>query len=226
MALSPSSHVRLYLDTADPNHWTDWFPTGIFYGVTSNPLLLERAGQICSVKNLTRLAHHAFELGAQEVQMQTWGATEEELVATGKALAAIDPRIVVKVPITRIGTTAAARLAADGVRITMTAVYARQQVLIAAALGAEYVAPYLGRINDLGLDGREELAAMQRSLNGIQSSTRILTASIRQVEDLAYLSSQGLDTFTFSTAIAQALFDVPSTVQATADFERAAIQMR
>ena len=228
MALPPSQmpNVRLYLDTADPTQWKDWLSTGIFYGVTSNPLLLERAGEQCSVNNLTRLAQYAFELGAKEVQMQTWGATEEELVATGNSLASIDSRIVVKVPITRVGTAAAARLAAQSVRFTMTAVYDRQQVLIAAALGAEYVAPYLGRINDLGREGREELAAMQRSLDGIQSSTRILTASIRQVEDLAYLSAAGLDTFTFSTAIAQALFDVPSTIQATSDFERAAAQMQ
>ncbi|MGB3494873.1 MAG: transaldolase family protein [Elainellaceae cyanobacterium] len=227
MAPLPSSppHLRLYLDTADPDRWADWLPTGIFYGVTSNPLLLERAGQQCSVENLTGLAHRAFQLGAQEVQMQTWGATEDDLVITGQHLAAIDNRIVVKVPITRTGTAAAARLAAQGIRITMTAVYARQQVLIAAALGAEYVAPYLGRINDMGLDGREELSAMQRSLDGIQSSTRILTASIRHVEDLAYLSAEGLDTFTFSVAIAEALFDVPATLEATASFEQSALRM-
>lgn len=226
MAPSSLPHLRLYLDTANPSDWDTWMPTGIFYGVTSNPLLLERAGETCSVANLKRLAHHAFKLGAQEVQMQTWGATDDELVSTGKQLAAIDSRIVVKVPITHTGTTAATRLAAEGARITMTAIYARQQVLVAAALGAEYVAPYLGRINDLGLNGRDELTAMQRILDGVRSSTRILTASIRHVEDLAYLAAQGLDTFTFSTAIAQALFDNPSTLEATADFERAAMEMK
>lgn len=84
------------------------------------------------------------------------------------------------------------------------------------------MAPYLGRITDQGGNGRDELVAMQRSLDGVSSETRILTASIRQVEDLSFLSAQGLNTFTFSAAIAAALFEVPATQQATQEFEQAA----
>ena len=164
----------------------------------------------------------AFSLGAKEVQLQTWGNTEQSLVNTGKTLAAIDPRIVVKVPITQLGTKAAAALITDGVRVTLTAVYEVSQILIAAALGAEYAAPYLGRINDTGGNGREALATMQQVLNGVQSSTRILTASIRHVDDMTYLATQGLDTFTFSPSIAAALFSSAQTITATKAFEYAA----
>jgi transaldolase len=221
----PSKELRLFLDTADVNQWKEWLPTGLFYGITSNPLLLEQAGGRCSLPILIDLAQHAFSLGMKEMQMQTWGNSVDALVATGRAIAAIDPRVVVKVPITKMGTEAAAQLIALGARVTLTAAYTHHQALIAAALGAEYIAPYLGRMTDQGLNGRDELVAMQRSLNGVHSSTRILTASIRQVEDLAYLSAQGLNTFTFSAAIAAALFDVPSTQQATQDFESAARRM-
>ncbi|MEM9164309.1 MAG: transaldolase family protein, partial [Cyanobacteria bacterium P01_F01_bin.4] len=139
--------------------------------------------------------------------------------------AALDDRVVVKVPITRLGTTAAAQLTKLGVRVTLTAVYSVPQVLIAAALGAEYVAPYLGRINDLGQDGRALLAKMQRALNGVQSPTRILAASIRDLEDISYLATQGLDTFTFAPTIASEFFDIKATIAATKDFERAAQAM-
>lgn len=220
-----SMNLRLYLDTADTTAWDTWLPTKIFYGVTCNPLLLEQAQVPCTLSSLTQLATTAFDLGAQEVQLQTWGETKHALIKTGQALAKIDPRVVVKVPITQLGTVAAAALIAEGLRVTMTAVYEVPQILIAAALGADYAAPYLGRINDAGGNGRKALAQMQHVLNGVQSSTRILAASIRDVNDLAYLATQGLDTFTFAPRIATALFASEKTAAATAAFEWAAEAM-
>ena len=218
-------NLRLYLDTADTTAWETWLPVGIFYGVTCNPLLLERAQVPCTVDSLAKLATKAFSLGAQEVQLQTWGDTKQVLVNTGQALAKIDQRVVVKVPINQLGTEAASVLIANGIRVTMTAVYEVPQILIAAALGAEYAAPYLGRINDTGRNGREALAKMQQILDGVGSSTRILTASIRNVEDIAYLAARGLDTFTFSPDIAAALFASEHTAAATAAFEWSAEAM-
>lgn len=221
----PDISLRLCLDTAVVDHWRQWQTTGIFYGVTTNPLLLERAGITCTLDALKSLALTAFDLGFQEVQLQTWGSSVESLVNTGKHLADIDPRVVVKVPITQVGTEAASQLIQARVRVTLTGVYAVHQVMIAAALGAEYVAPYLGRINDLGRNGRDDLAQMQRVLDGVNSPTRILTASIRSPEDVSYLATQGLNTFTMSDAIAAQFFNVAATNAAAADFERAATMM-
>ncbi|HEY9608368.1 transaldolase family protein [Allocoleopsis sp.] len=220
-----SPRIRLFIDTADTTEWQNWLPTGLFYGVTTNPLLLERAQVTCSVEQLKELAKQALNLGAKEVQLQSWGTSIDRLMKTGELLAAIDKRVVVKVPITKVGTEAAYRLMAQGIRITLTGVYAVHQVLIAAALGADYAAPYLGRINDLGRNGRDDLVAMQREIAGVGSATRILVASIRSVDDIAFLATQGLDTFTFSPAIAEAFFNVTATNQAAADFEQAARRM-
>lgn len=216
--------IRLFLDTADTREWHNWLPTGLFYGVTTNPLLLEKAQVKCSVEVLKDLARQAFSLGAKEIQLQTWGTSVEVLVNTGKLLAAIDDRVVVKVPITKVGTQAASQLIADGIRITLTGVYAVHQVLIAAALGADYAAPYLGRINDIGRNGRDDLVAMQQAIAGVGSTTRILVASIRSVDDITFLATQGLDTFTFREATATAFFDVAATNQAAIEFEQAASQ--
>jgi transaldolase len=222
MGHSVDSKFRLMMDSADDRDWERWLPTGLFYGVTSNPLLLEKAQVPCRIEVLQDLAHQAFNLGAQEVQLQAWGGTVEKYLQTGVALAALDPRVVVKVPITETGTTAAARLIAKGIRVTLTGVYAIPQVLIAAAIAAEYAAPYLGRIHDSGRKGCEDIGAMQRSLSGIGSSTRLLVASIRRVEDIATLTAQGVNTFTISSAIAAQLFDVRATIEATQVFEQAA----
>ncbi|MBE9125627.1 MULTISPECIES: transaldolase family protein [unclassified Coleofasciculus] len=225
LSASSPPKIRLFLDTADITQWQTWLPTSLFYGVTTNPLLLERAQVTCSVEQLKELARQAFKLGAKEVQLQTWGTSVDALVSTGKLLAAISDRIVVKVPVTQLGTEAASRLISQGIRITLTGVYAIHQVLIAAALGADYAAPYLGRISDLGRNGREDLVAMQRAMTGVDSTTRILVASIRSVDDIAFLTTQGLNTFTFSPAIASAFFEVTATKQAATDFEEAARRM-
>ncbi|HBB31393.1 MAG TPA: transaldolase [Cyanobacteria bacterium UBA8803] len=214
--------IRLFLDTADTTSWQTWLPTGLFYGVTTNPLLLERARLTCSVEQLQELATQALNLGAKEIQLQTWGTSVDALVNTGQLLAAIDDRVVVKVPITQVGTEAASQLIHRDIRVTLTGVYAVHQVLIAAALGADYAAPYLGRINDLGRNGRDEIVTMQQAIAGVSSATRILVASIRSVDDITFLAMQGLDTFTFSSAIATAFFNVTATNQAAADFEKAA----
>lgn len=217
--------IRLFLDTADTREWENWLPTGLFYGVTTNPLLLERDHVACTIEQLQDLAKQGFNLGAKEVQLQTWGTSVDSLVQTGILLAEIDSRIVVKVPITKIGTQAASGLIAEGIRVTLTGVYAVHQIAIAAALNAQYTAPYLGRINDLGRNGREDLVAMAKIISGIGSTTRILVASIRSVDDIAFLASQGLNTFTLSPAISAGFFDVAATTQAASDFQEAARKM-
>jgi transaldolase len=217
----PSS-LRLLLDSAHIHQWERWLSVGLFYGVTTNPLLLEQAQCACQIYTLKLLAEQAFQLGAQEVQLQAWGSTVARYIQTGQALGEIDSRVVVKIPVTQAGTTAAVTLIRQGIRVTLTGVYAIPQVMIAAAIGAEYAAPYLGRIHDSGRNGCEDLAAMQRSLDGIDSPTRLLVASIRRVEDIATLAAHRLNTFTIAPAIAEALFNSPATLQAAEDFEQAA----
>lgn len=215
------SGLRLLLDTANVAWMEQWWPTGLFYGVTTNPLLLERSQVPCHLTDLTQLAQAALALGYQEVQVQTWGSEVEELVKRGRALGEIDPRIVVKVPATRSGTIAATQLIAAGLRVTLTAVYTEHQALIAAAIGADYAAPYLGRIQDEGRDGHGAIATMQQALRGVNSPMRLLVASLRQPADLTILATQGLNTFTLAPAIADQLFEVPQTLAAAAAFEAA-----
>ncbi|MEM9945357.1 MAG: transaldolase family protein [Cyanobacteria bacterium P01_D01_bin.36] len=215
-------HVRLYLDSADVSEWEAWLPTGLFYGVTCNPTILQKAGVPCELTALKSLTRHALSFDMKEVHLQAWGETVEDLFEVGRALGRIDRRVLVKLPATQSGTTAAKLLVKDGIPVTLTAVYSIHQVLIAAALGASYVAPYLGRMNDAGQDGLANVAKMQQILNNVRSETRILTASIRNIEDISTLAAQGVDTFTFSSAIAAAFFAVPATIDATAAFEQAA----
>ena len=214
-------HLRLLLDSADPVAWADWLPSGLFHGITTNPTLLRRAARPCRLEELKRLTREALDWGMQEIHLQAWGGDAEALTTCGDRLAALAPgRVLVKLPITRAGAEAARRLIATGVPVTFTACYAVPQVLVAAALGARYIAPYLGRIGDLGRDGHADLIAMQQALDGVGATTRLLVASLRHPTDLSRLAAAGVGCFTMAPALAADLFAIDPTAEAAAQFER------
>jgi len=149
---------------------------------------------------------------------QAWG---DDLFARGMELSApARDCITVKLPVTIKGVQAARKLIQAGCRVCLTACYNHKQALLAASVGAEYLAPYLGRMTDAGLDGQGECCYMNKIVQGMGSSTRILVASLRDAETLAQLSAEcGMDTYTFSPAIARQLFIEPLTDKAATIFE-------
>ena len=220
-AASPRG-LRLLLDTADRAAWAEWLPLGCFCGVTTNPLLLQAAGIPCELPAIRTLVGEALRLGAGEVHAQVWGRTRDLYLERGRALAAIDPRVIVKIPSTIEGAAAAAALRKEGVAITMTAVYTATQALVASALGAAYAAPYLGRMNDAGRDGFAEIAGMARMVRAHGGSMRIVVASLRDPSDVVRLAAEGLDAFTFNPKLAAGFFADEATARAVEAFEQAA----
>lgn len=218
--------LRLFLDSADVSAWHEWLPTGLFFGLTTNPWLLEKVEVPCSLSRLDILARQGFEAGAREIHLQAWGGDADTLERSARGLAAIDPRVVVKIPVTRDGVIAASNLIAEGIRVTLTAVYAAHQALTAAAVGTDYAAPYLGRMCDAKRDGYGEIVAMRRLVTATGSPMRLLVASLRRRYDLTALAQDGLDTFTIPPDIAASLFDDPFTAEAAASFEAAAKRSR
>ena len=208
---------RLLLDSADRAAHERWLPTGLFYGVTTNPTILRRSGLACDVGTVRALARAAFDLGAREVQAQGWGGTADLYRHTGEAIAAVDERMVVKLPATEPGLRAARALGLEGVRVTLTAVYASHQAVLARAIGAAYVAPYLGRIGDAGQDG---MAVVGETLRICDGGPRVLVASIRNASEVAMLAARGADTFTLGPGVAEELLNEAATLEATAAFER------
>jgi transaldolase len=219
--------LRLYIDSSSRADWEYFLPTGLFYGVTTNPKLLYQMGMPSTVENLAGLAQTAFELGAQEIHLQVWSGEKDipayaGMLAVGRELAAIDARVRVKVPITQAGILAARQLIDEGAKVTLTAVHAAVQMLPAISLGADYAAPYMGRMSDAGLDGPGEVVAMQQMIDRLESPTRLLVASIRQLSDLARLAQNGVDTFTLLPPLLEEMLNNPLTIKAADDFEQKA----
>jgi transaldolase len=146
------------------------------------------------------------------------------MLNVGLELSGIDERVSVKIPITPEGIRSASQLIKQGIRVTLTALHASDQALIAAALGSAYAAPYLGRMNDGGLQGLQEIIRMERILENLDSSTRLLVASIRQIDDLVSLAENGLNTFTLLPSLIEDFLENDLTSLAAKSFQDAVDQ--
>lgn len=240
--------MHLYLDTADTDELARVLPNPVVHGVTTNPTLLRRAGVAWDA--LPELVRRVEELGARAIHLQVRHPTTDDMLRDARELASLAGhlQVVVKLPATREGIAAAAVLAADGVPVTLTAVYQVEQVLWAALVGARYAAPYLGRLDDAGRDGLAEVAAMEAALrtyggrqpaagagrvaagapaSGAQgdaedASLRLLVASVRSPEAFRALMGLGVGAITVPVQLFERLIEHEETRAAERAFLAAA----
>lgn len=212
--------LSLYVDTAIREDAAPLLDLGIFRGVTTNPLLLQRAG--LSAADLPDLVKWVLAQGVKEVFCQAWGDSAADLVTSGEKLHGYDPKVVVKVAATRAGTQAAATLTRSGIPVLLTAVYSAPQAVLAASAGCSYIAPYLGRMGDAGRPAYQEVLAMHRLLTAIGAPTKVLVASLRNPNDVVMLAQEGVECFALPAAVAAAFFTDPLTLAAAEAFEQAA----
>ncbi len=211
------------LDSADVNSWKELIPTGIFQGITTNPSLILKAGLSCELKEIKRLTQKAKKFGCKEIHIQAWGQTYEELVKCAFRLGKLNSntlKVHVKIPLTNYGIKTASDLISKGQSITFTACFDIKQVLIATALGATYIAPYLGRINDQGNDGINKIIKMNQTIKLLNSDCKILVASIRDIQEIFALLPSGINTFSISPNIAMDLLNSPSSIEASNQFNK------
>ncbi|KAJ9518453.1 hypothetical protein QJQ45_018496 [Haematococcus lacustris] len=165
---SVRTQLRLFVDSASTTQLQLWLSTGLFHGFTCNPVILQRDGVKCNLSSISALAKAGFDMGAKEIHLQAsckpcslyswhanspppqaWGSNVTSMSSIAFDLSGIDPeKVVVKLPCTLEGVQTAGLLRDSNVRVTLTGLYAAPQVLLAQAVGAEYAAPYLGRMND------------------------------------------------------------------------------
>lgn len=210
--------MTLYVDSADRPTAEALLATGLFQGLTTNPLLLSRVG--LTQESLPGLYRWAKDAGAQTVYMQTLGTHVTEILDSAHALRKIGPDIIVKIPATRAGFEATKKLALEGIPVLVTAVYHSTQALLARAAGAHSIAPYVGRMTDQGRDGLEQTITMAQMLAG--SETSILAASLRSADHVASLAAQGVTDFTVSPQLLEEMLADTLTISAVDEFEAVA----
>ena len=206
--------MNLFLDTANTECWALLAKTGLFTGITTNPLLLERSGLNTSIETYQELYTKALDLGYPSIQFQVFGS---DWLQCAQAIQAIGPEVVIKIPANKTGFSVAAQLELPK-RITLTAVYSEGQVMAAEALGVAYTAPYYARLKD-AVDNAD---ALFDRMQDITFETELLVASLRSVDQLFDLASRGFFTFALPQPIATEFFKSSLADQAITAFEEAA----
>nr|WP_298685120.1 transaldolase family protein [uncultured Dongia sp.] len=211
---------RLFIDSANPSDWDLGISRGWLHGITTNPLIISRAGKRVELATATDLVAQAKKRNLAEIQLQVTGHTAAELHKSGSQLRELWDKVTIKIPATAAGFEAAAPLCKLGYSVTITACYTAHQTMLAASIGAQYVAPYYGRMLDAGIDADARLDAMLGI--GSRNNVRVLVASIRSIDQLETLTARGFDTYTVTSALAGQLGQDKDSDGAAADFMQAA----
>lgn len=217
--------LNIYLDTFEIASWRSLMPTGLFYGITTNPLLAERAGLDYTAIEWVNIIEIASSLGARELHIQVPDTSEEALGFASKRVedaAHHQLKIVIKVPLTGEGVALASRLKEQGHAVLMTACYHAKQYVIAHQLSADFIAPYYGRMIEAGIDAKQHMLKMHAIGKSISPEVKVLVASLRSIDQMIELAAEGLTHFTLSPTIAEVLLKDELTQAAAAEFALAA----
>ena len=215
--------LRLYLDTANSVDWEDFMPTGAFYGITTNPLLTKKLGLNYGEIAWEEMVSKAAELGAKEFHVQIYGDAKralsfaEHVYGLGQTS---NIECVIKIPLTFEGISLAPKIKEFGAKILMTACYEPKQMITACALKADYVAPYVGRMIDAGLDAMANMQIIEKIAR--KNNCTPVVASLRNAKQMLEIAEMGHDCFTISPEVARDLFDSQLTEEASFAFETAA----
>ena len=210
--------MDLFIDTAKVEEIRDANDMGVICGVTTNPSLIAKEGRDFNevIREITSIIDGPI---SGEVKATTTQA--DEMVKEGRAIAAIHPNMVVKIPMTEEGLKAVKVLAAEGIRTPVTLVFPANQALLAAKAGASYISPFLGRLDDISVDGSaliREIAAIFSNYENIH--TKIIAASIRNPIHVTECALAGADIATVPYGVLKQMLVHPLTDAGIIKFQK------
>lgn len=198
--------MKFFLDTGNITDIESLVPLGIVDGVTTNPSLMAKEGGDPRkiIKQICQLVQGP--VSAEVVAMDAAG-----MIAEGREWAALDEHIVVKVPFTRDGVKATKALADDGIKVNVTLCFSPTQALIAAKVGAAYISPFVGRLDDIATDGMGLIQQIVDIYRNYDFATEILVASVRGPMHIVEAARMGADICTCPASVIEACFKHPLT---------------
>ncbi|WOR13970.1 fructose-6-phosphate aldolase [Hyphomonas sp. FCG-A18] len=205
--------MKFFVDTADTTEIKDLAATGLIDGVTTNPSLITKSGRdfkevIAEICDLTE-GHVSAEVVATE-----WQAMVDE----GKKLQAIASNVAVKLPLTMDGLRACRILTDAGTAVNVTLCFSANQALLAAKAGAAYISPFIGRLDDINVDGMELIEDIRTIYDNYMFETEILAASIRNANHVKLSALAGADVATVPPNVLKGLANHPLTDKGLAAF--------
>ena len=205
--------MKIFIDSGNLKDIEKLVPLGIIDGITTNPsLLAKESGDYREILNkICQIVQGPTSAEVVETEAQA-------MIKQGRELSKIDPWIVVKVPLTRDGIQACKALSSEGTHVNVTLVFSPAQALIAAKVGATYVSPFVGRLDDIATSGMGLISDIVEIFENYQFTTEILVASTRGPMHIVEAARMGADICTCPAKVIEALFNHPLTDIGLANF--------
>ena len=198
--------MKFFVDTADVAEIRELNETGLLDGVTTNPSLIMKSG-----KPMLQVIKEICDIVEGEVSAEVAAIDFDGMMQEGVKLAAIAPNVAVKVPLTWDGLKACRSLRQLGHKVNVTLCFSANQALLAAKAGATFISPFIGRLDDINLDGMELIGEIRTIYDNYDFDTQILAASIRSPNHVKEAAIAGADVATVPAAVLKSLVKHPLT---------------
>ena len=200
--------MKFFVDTADVNDIKEFSDIGLIDGVTTNPSLIYKSG-----RDFKEVIKEIAELISGPISAEVTSLNKEEMISQGKTLSSIAKNIVVKVPLTMDGLIACKTLSKLSIKVNVTLCFSSAQALLAAKMGAAYISPFIGRLDDIseeGLNLIEEIVTIYANYPET-INTEVLVASIRSPLQVTQVAQMGADVATIPPKIIKQMVKHPLT---------------
>ena len=198
--------MKFFVDTADVKEIRELNDLGLLDGVTTNPSLILKAG-----RDIAEVTKEICGIVDGPVSAEVTAIEYSEMMKQAKVLARIADNVCIKVPLTLDELKACKAITSEGRQVNVTLCFSANQALLAAKAGATFISPFIGRIDDVGIDGMELIAEIRTIYDNYDFKTEILAASIRTVNHVKQAAIIGADVVTAPPATLKALVKHPLT---------------
>ncbi len=205
--------MQFFADTADLKQIREinrWFP---LHGVTTNPTLVAQSGE-----EHHKLIQAIAETVKGPVSAEVLSTSLEGMLKEARTLADLHPQVVVKLPMTKEGLQATRELKQENIPVNVTLCFSTLQALAAARAGAHFVSPFVGRLDDIGVDGMEIVSQIVAMFSHYQIKTKVLVASVRHLSHVLSAGETGADIVTLPPSLFSQMVQHPLTDKGLARF--------
>ncbi len=192
--------MKFFVDSADVAAIRELAELGMADGVTTNPSLIMKSG-----RDIVEVTREICSIVDGPVSAEVVASEAADMIAEGRRLAGIAPNIAIKVPLTWDGLKACKALSSEGKMVNVTLCFSVNQALLAAKAGATFISPFVGRLDDINLDGMELIADIRQVYDNYGFDTQVLAASIRSVNHASQCALLGADVMTAPPAVIKAM---------------------
>jgi len=205
--------MKFFVDTADVTAIRELHELGMVDGVTTNPSLILKSG-----RDIIEVTREICGIVEGPVSAEVVALEADAMIAEGRKLAGIAPNITVKLPLTWDGLKACKVLSGEGKMVNVTLCFSANQALLAAKAGATFISPFIGRLDDINLDGMDLIGDIRQIYDNYGFETQILAASVRTVNHVTQAALVGADVMTAPPEVIRKLAQHPLTDAGLAQF--------